>query len=147
MCDRVTRVGDPSVTVCGGCSVSFHCGCLGLEAVKKAPYYCIACRVRYKKEGILDAILQRDLIDYLYEGVVPDDAAAAERCRRTAIWMKVSEFGDLYVQEVSGRRRIIPLIGERLQVLADLHAQMCYCSGKRLYYRVAASYYWRGLRK
>ena len=69
-------LGATDVVVCGGCSSSLHCQCIGLSVVPREPYYCNECLDEYERQGVVDVTLQRDLMKYLYNGTLPESLAA-----------------------------------------------------------------------
>lgn len=95
-----------------------------------------------------DITLDPPLMAYLFDGVIPRSPAVLERCARTSRWLRVdAAMGDLVMVQSDGRRRWVPLIGEREGLLRRVHAEMAYCSGQRLHQRILASYYWNGLKR
>ena len=84
------------VLVCGGCQRTFHAQCVGFDTVPWAPFYCPECRYDYERASITDVTLDRPLMAYLFDGVIPYSPAILERCARTSRWLTVdSAMGDL----------------------------------------------------
>ena len=98
--------------MCGGCSRSFHAAYIDLTEVPRGPYYCADCLAEYESRGIVDITLDRPLMAYLYDGIIPTSPAELEMCARTSRWLKVDLMGDLVMTQVDGRQRVVPLIGE-----------------------------------
>jgi hypothetical protein len=68
-------------------------------------------------------------MDYIYNKTVPDTADDLDRCEKAARWLTVGDLGELVAVEGDGRRREIPVIGERAMILERLHMQAAYPSG------------------
>ena len=111
---------EPAV-VCGGCGDSAHCHCVGLEVQPRSPYHCDRCLQGYQRQAKKDITLQREAMQYLYDGIVPDNPVQLEKLQQLSRWMKVDQMGDLVVHERDGRRRRIPLIGERVRLMRRVH--------------------------
>ena len=101
--------------------MGIHPDCMGLAGPRPGPFYCSACKDRYRKEGRRDVTLDEEAMSYLYRGVTPEDPDVRTRCRKIAGWLKVNEWGELMVHEPDGRQRETPTIGRRPGILERLH--------------------------
>ena len=98
---------------CGSCLKQFHLVCLGAELPRRGPYYCAPCYEGLKLKGSRDLTLDRELMDYIYEGVIPDSIDSRERCERASRWLSTNEYGDLIIKENTGQVREVPVVGKR----------------------------------
>ena len=77
------------------------------------PFYCNECLQRFEDEAVRDVTLDKPLMEYVFNGVIPKEVEIRERCKCTKGWLKYNEFGDLVVCEVDGRKREFPLIRDQ----------------------------------
>ena len=83
-----------------------------------------------REQGVRDVTLDRVLMKYLVDGVLPGDKAEWKRLKRAAGFLHIDEHGNLWATDaVTQVKCYIPLIADREAIVMDALRTMGFPNG------------------
>ena len=96
----------------------------------KGPWHCRECRQHLREQGVRDVTLDRVLMKYRVDGVLPGDKAEWKRLKRAAGFLHIDERGNLWATDaVTQVKRYIPPIADREAIVTDALRTMGFPNG------------------
>ena len=118
---------------CWGCNRRWHHSCIGTGAPAegwKGPWHCRECKQHLHEQGIRDVTLDRVLIKYLVDGVLPGDKVEWKRLKCAAGFLHIDECGSLWaMDEVTQVKRYIAPIADHEAIVTDALHTMGFLKG------------------
>ena len=101
---------------CGVCGEKKHPRCVGGNWIRTraGPWYCRDCRGRLMRQGVVDVLLDEELLRYLSHREAPPGPEALERVVAASRYLRLDREGRLWVTGAGGSSpRLIPEMVDR----------------------------------
>ena len=114
---------------------------------RAGPWHCRDCRNRMMMQGVIDVLLDEELLRYLSHREAPAGAEALERVVNASRFFRLDREGRLWVTGAGGGApRLVPDMVDRTPLLQKLLEELGYPGGDRLYQAAKMQYFWRGMK-